>query len=145
MVSVLRTFTVHKPVPVVVDYLKDFAHTEQWDPGTKTCTRSDEGPIAVGARWHNVSEFRGRETELDYRLDRLDADHLVFTGNNKTATSTDDLTFSDSGDGTQVTYRATIAFHGLARLADPFLKSGFETLADETVKTMSDTLNELPG
>ncbi|MFI7118730.1 SRPBCC family protein [Amycolatopsis sp. NPDC049868] len=123
MVHVHRTITVRTPAQTVVGYLRDFAHAESWDPGTVSCTRTDTGPIAVGARWHNVSEFRGKKTELTYRLDRLEPDRIVFVGSNKTATSTDDLTISEQDGTTTVSYHATIEFHGLAKLADPFLVS----------------------
>ncbi|MEA5367094.1 SRPBCC family protein [Amycolatopsis sp., V23-08] len=143
MVQVERTVTVRTPVDQVARYLADFAHTEEWDPGTVRCTRSDDGPVAVGARWHNVSEFRGKETELDYELTRLEAGRVTFVGKNKTATSTDDFTLAPSGDGTTVHYQATIVFHGLAKLASPLLKRVFERLGDEVVPKLTSALEKL--
>jgi carbon monoxide dehydrogenase subunit G len=144
MVTVQRTFQVDKPVEVVVDYLKDFSRAEAWDPGTRYCTREGApGPVGVGTTWQNVSEFRGRETELEYRLDVLEPDHLTFVGHNKTATSTDDLSFTPSGTGTTITYRAQIEFHGLAKLAGRFLQSEFERLGDETEQQMTSVINGL--
>ncbi|WP_191251092.1 SRPBCC family protein [Amycolatopsis oliviviridis] len=143
MVHVHRTITVRTPAQTVVDYLKDFAHAEAWDPGTVSCTRTGTGPIAVGSQWHNVSEFRGKKTELTYRLDRLEPGRIVFVGDNKTATSTDDLTVSEEDGTTTVSYHATIEFHGLAKLADPFLKRQFEKMGDELVPTMKSVLEAL--
>ncbi|MFI7588069.1 SRPBCC family protein [Spongisporangium articulatum] len=143
MVTVERTFVVLKPRDVVLDYLKDFAHAEEWDPGTKYCRRNDSGPVAVGSTWHNVSEFNGSETELEYRLETLEPGRLTFVGNNKTATSTDDITLVDNETGTTITYRANIAFHGIAKLAGPFLQRTFEKLADETREQMTRTINAL--
>jgi carbon monoxide dehydrogenase subunit G len=143
MVNVERTFTVRKPVEAVTEYLKDFAHAKSWDPGTVTCTRTDTGPVQVGAEWHNVSEFRGRKTELTYRLSRLEPGRLTFVGANKTATSTDDLTITPVPEGASITYHANIVFHGLAKVADPFLKREFEKLGDEVVTTMTKTLEAL--
>ena len=143
MVQVRRTITVRKPVDVVVNYLQDFARTEEWDPGTLSCTRIDEGPIKVGASWHNVSRFKGKETELTYELVRLEPEHLVFVGKNKTATSTDDLTLVATPDGTVITYRATIVFNGLAKLADPFLKREFDKLGDAVVGSMAAAVNAI--
>lgn len=138
MVAVERTFTVARPIDTVVDYLRDFGHAEAWDPGTKTCTRNDSGPIIVGSSWHNVSEFRGKETELAYRLDRAEADHLTFIGENKSAHSVDDMSFASAGpDSTTVTYRATITFKGLAKLADPFMKPVFAKLGVQTEEQMT--------
>lgn len=144
MVDVERRFTVGRPVEVVVEYLKDFANAEQWDPGTVTCVRTDPGPVQVGSRWHNTSEFKGKETELDYRLERLEPNRLTFVGKNKTATSTDDLTLTPSGFGTEITYHAHIVFHGLAKVADPFLKSEFEMLGDAVVLSMTEAIEGLP-
>ena len=146
MVHVQRTFTVDRPVDLVVDYLKDFANAEAWDPGTERCERAGSvaDPVVVGTKWHNVSKVRGKETELSYRLDRLERARLTFVGTNKTATSTDDITFHEAGAGTRITYDSNIVFHGLAKLADPLMRREFERLGDETVEQMTGVLNGLP-
>lgn len=100
MVHVRRSFTVERPLPAVAAYIADFAHAVDWDPGTRECVRDgDDAEPAVGARWRNVSVFRGRRTELDYRLDRREERRVTFTGTNKTATSTDDFGFEETGRG----------------------------------------------
>jgi carbon monoxide dehydrogenase subunit G len=143
MVEVERTFEVDKPVQVVVDYLKDFANATEWDPGTKSCTQSSEGPVAVGTTWHNVSEVKGRETELAYELVRLDGGHLTFVGKNKTATSTDEIVVADAAGGSTITYHASIEFHGIAKVAGPFLQGEFEKLGDETRDSMTAAIARL--
>ena len=144
MVDVSRTLTARVSLPAAVAYLKDFAHAEEWDPGTVSCVQSTDGPVGIGTEWRNVSEFRGRETTLTYRLERAEERALRFVGRNKTATSTDDLTFEESGDTTTVTYTAHVVFHGLAKLADPFMKKEFDRLGDELVNTMTTALEKLP-
>ena len=144
MTSAERTFTVTTPLPIVLDYLKDFSHTEEWDPGTQTCTRVDGGPLDVGSTWHNVSKFAGREASLTYTLREVGPDHLTFVGENSGATSTDRMTLQPDGGGTRVNYHAHIEFHGLARLVAPFLKPMFERVADKTRQRMIEVLNALP-
>lgn len=142
MIEVERTLTLHHPLPEVVAYLADFAHTEEWDPGTVSCRPVRDGvPVGKGSEWENVSEFRGRRTELRYRLVRLEDNRLTFVGRNKTATSTDDMTFEERDGGTLLTYRARIEFHGAARLASPFLRKEFERLGDEVVRRMPDAVD----
>ncbi|PZS29745.1 MAG: polyketide cyclase [Pseudonocardiales bacterium] len=146
MITVERTVDVARPVATVFTYLADFTHTEQWDPGTVRTTRTDDGPLGVGSRFHNVSEFRGRRTELDYEVKRFDQDeHLTFTGTNKTVTATDDLALRATGTGTQITYRAHFTFKRWARLAEPLLRFGFGKIADETVAQLQATLEKLPA
>lgn len=145
MIELDRTVTVRRPLPEVVEYFADFANTEEWDPGTRTCTRIGGGPVGVGARWRNVSEFRGKQTELEYTLDRLEPARVTFTGRNKTVTSTDDIGFepddSVSPAGTRISYRAAFEFHGLAKLAQPLLKGSLGKLGDDTMAQISRVLD----
>ncbi|RZT84211.1 polyketide cyclase/dehydrase/lipid transport protein [Pseudonocardia sediminis] len=144
MVDVSRTLTVRPALPTVVEYLKDFARAEEWDPGTVTCVKITDGPVGLGTEWRNTSEFRGKNTTLVYRLEDIADDRLVFVGRNKTATSTDTVTFTPLDDGgTSITYRSEVVFHGLAKLADPFMKKEFDRLGDELVPKMTTAVNKL--
>ncbi|GLZ42780.1 SRPBCC family protein [Actinokineospora sp. NBRC 105648] len=139
MVDVKRTFTVDRPADAVLDYLRDFSRTEEWDPGTVSCERLDGGPVQVGSRWRNVSKFLGSETELTYRLTVAEPGHLRFVGENDTATATDDITVrpADQPGRSSVTYHAHIDFHGAAKLATPIAKIAFEKLAGETEESLT--------
>jgi carbon monoxide dehydrogenase subunit G len=145
MVEVTRTFTVSQPTHLVLGYLQDFGNAEEWDPGTVSCTRLDAGPVRVGSRWRNVSEFLGRKTELAYELTQLHDDRVVFTGRNKTATSTDDIAVlpGDTPGTSTITYHATITFNGLAKLAAPVARIAFEKLANGTVTGLTNALRDV--
>ena len=145
MPTVSRTFTV-KPTPeVVVDYLADFTHAEEWDPGTESCTRLDSGPIRVGSRFHNESEIAGVSTELVYELVTLDADKVVLRGENDSATSTDTITVTPKDGGSEITYEAVIEAKGIGKLAEPLMKLVFERIGSETETKMTEVLNRLAG
>ncbi|MFK0236276.1 SRPBCC family protein [Streptomyces vinaceus] len=132
MINVVRTMLVSRPVQDAVAYFADFAHAREWDPATVSCVRLGQGPVEPGARWRNVSRFRGRTSEVSYRLDVMDVDRLVFTGENGSVLITDDLRFTPvSADSTRLTYRATFGFKGVARLAAPFLRKDVNRLADD--------------
>jgi len=144
VVDVERTFVVNKPIAAVRDYLVDFAHAEQWDPGTKTCTSTSEPPVAVGSSWHNVSDFMGREVELRFSLERMEPERLTFVGKNKNATTTNDLFLMPEGDAkTVVNYKSHVEFHGIARLAGPVAQREFEKIADGTAAQLTQTLDAL--
>ena len=145
MPTVSRTFSVRPPPDQVVGFLKDFSAAEQWDPGTQRCTRIDDGPIGEGASWHNVSNIFGVTAELTYTLDKLTDDTLVFVGKNKSSTSVDTITVDASGTGSELTYRADLTMHGLAKLLSPLMKVVFEKLANDTEKQMTAVLNGLPA
>ncbi|MYT18871.1 polyketide cyclase, partial [Streptomyces sp. SID7760] len=91
-----------------------------------------EGPVRPGSSWQNTSRFRGRTTDLVYRLDSRGPRELVFVGVNKTVTARDQMRFeAQSTTTTRLTYVASLRFNGLARLAEPFLRREFEALADK--------------
>jgi carbon monoxide dehydrogenase subunit G len=143
MTKISRTFTVDPAPSVVLDYLKDFSHAEQWDPGTETCERLDSGPVTVGSRWHNTSKIAGVSTELDYELKELTDSKVVFVGTNDTATSTDTITVVPSGTGSEITYDADIELKGAAKLGTPVVKLVFEKIGSDTEDDMVAVLNRL--
>ena len=143
MTTVSRTFTVRPDPTTVVDYLKDFAHAEAWDPGTESCTQESPGEIRVGTRWHNVSKIAGVTTELTYTLETLTPGRLVFIGENESATTTDTITVQAKGGGSEVTYEAVIEPKGAGKLGEPLLKLLFERIGTKTEKQMTEVLDGL--
>ncbi len=145
MVQVIRTFEVEVNPSVAIAYLKDFSHAVEWDPGTVSCDRIGDtnAPIEVGATWRNVSKLIFINTELDYELRELQADRVLFTGTNKTATSNDDIRVEPSSTGSRVTYTATVKFNGAAALTDPIMKLVFLKLAKDTVRDLTAALEKL--
>jgi carbon monoxide dehydrogenase subunit G len=141
--TVTRTFSVKAPPQVVIPYLADFAHAEQWDPGTVRCVRTGDGPVTVGSSWHNTSKIAGISTELTYTLEQLTDDRIVLVGRNKTATSTETIDIASSGTGSSVTYTNEVRFNGAAKLATPLVKVVFEKLGNDTEKQLTETLNAL--
>ncbi|WP_033220559.1 SRPBCC family protein [Kitasatospora phosalacinea] len=141
MIEVVREIPVRRPAGEVLEYLADFAHAVEWDPGTVECVRVGAGGVVPGARWRNVSVFRGRRTELVYELAARESDRLVFVGRNRTVTARDEITVGPAPGGTVVRYRARLRFHGLARLAGPFVRGEFERLADAAARRMPEVLD----
>jgi hypothetical protein len=121
MPTVSRSFSVRPPPDHVVDYLKDFGNAVEWDPGTQRCTRIDSGPIGEGACWHNESKILGVTAKLTYTLDTLGDGHLVFTGQNKSATSTETIYVDAANTGSVISYRNELQMHGPIALLNPVL------------------------
>lgn len=145
MPTVSRTFTVKPDAQTVVDYLADFTHAEEWDPGTESCTRLDSGPVQVGSRFHNESKIAGVSTELTYELVTYDPDKVVLRGENDSATSTDTITVVPlpRGAGTEITYEAVIEAKGAGKLAEPLMKLVFERIGSKTEDQMTEALDKL--
>lgn len=139
-----RTFTVARPVDQVFAYLGDFTHTEAWDPGTVSTTRTS-GDGGLGTTYANTSEFMGRQVELTYETITFQAPTRVqFRGRNKGSTATDSMTFTAVGEQTSIHYRADFEFHGwLTYVAPLVIRGKLDALADETVEQIKQTLEAL--
>ncbi|MGJ9413750.1 SRPBCC family protein [Aeromicrobium sp. CF4.19] len=143
MTTISRTFTVTPQPQVVLDYLKDFSHATEWDPGTESCTRRDSGPVVVGSSWDNTSKIAGVSTELVYELLELTDAKVVFKGENETASTIDDITVLPHEGGSEITYEAVIEMKGAAKLATPGVKLLFEKIGTDTEEDMTTVLNRL--
>lgn len=143
MPTVERTFHVTPPPAQVIDYLKDFANAEEWDPGTQKCTRIGSGPVDVGASWSNTSKIAGVEARLTYTLRELTDRTVVFVGTNDSSTTTDRITVDPSSSGSVITYRADLEMQGFAKVLTPAMKLVFEKLANDTEKQMTSVLDGL--
>src|SRR6476619_6434069 len=120
--TLLRTVTTRWDPTSVFEYLLDFELAEEWDSGTVSCERL-AGDGGVGTRYRNVSKFLGRETTLDYEVEKLvPGKQLVITGSNKTVISKDSITVTPtSNGGAAVEYRADMTFQGIAGVISPLL------------------------
>lgn len=137
-----RTFTVPRPIAEVFAYLGDFTHTEAWDPGTVTTTRTT-GDGGLGTTYRNTSEFMGRRVELTYETVTYDVPtRLQFRGRNGKTTATDSMSFRATSDGgTEIHYRADFEFPLVLRLVAPLVMGRkLPKLADETVEQIKKTL-----
>jgi carbon monoxide dehydrogenase subunit G len=143
MPAIIRTMTVAAPTDLVVDYLKDFANSEEWDPATQRCTRNDAGPIKAGSSWQNVSKVFGLTTELTYTLEEMSERTIVFVGTNDRSIAYDTINVDAAGGGSVVTYRAELTMRGAAKLLTPVMNVVFEKLASDTEKQLSKVLNGL--
>jgi len=137
-----RTFTVQQPVTEVFDYLGDFTHTEAWDPGTVSTSRTS-GDGGLGTTYDNTSQFMGRTVDLSYETITFQRPtRLQFRGRNKQSTATDSMTFTPTAEGgTSIHYRADFTFHGvLKHLAPLVVRRKIDDVADDTVARIATTL-----
>ena len=59
------------PIEATFDYVADFANSEQWDPGTTSSRRLDDGPFGPGARYGLTVRMGGRVAPMEYQNSRL--------------------------------------------------------------------------
>jgi hypothetical protein len=110
------------------DYLAEFQHTAEWDPGVIEASALDPaGPLGPGSRFSVVASFFGRRVPLEYEITDFEPPHrVVLRGTNGSLVAIDTISFAPIPDGTRVTWEAVLEASGLARLADPLLHLLFQ-------------------
>ncbi len=143
MSTIRRSVRTEASPQQVFEYLSDFTHTEEWDPGTVTTERVF-GDGGVGTRYHNVSTFLGRETELEYTVIDLDRGTLVrLRGEGKSVTAIDTMRISPDGSGSVVEYTAEFDWTGVAKVAAPLLGPALTKLGDAAEEGLKVNLDRL--
>jgi hypothetical protein len=119
------------PVPpdVAFDYLAEFHHAAEWDPGVEEAAALTPGPARRGSRFRVVVSFLGRRIPLEYEITHHERpQRLILEGGDDSLFSRDELTFAERAGGTRVTYEACLELRGLRRLADPLLDVAFQII-----------------
>lgn len=141
MIKVIGTVRSILDASEAFEYLSAFEHTPEWDPGTPVVKKLSEGPVAVGHRYHAEAEFRGKRQTLIYEVVEL-ADSLIkLRGENKTVISVDTIDVAPSGSGSEVRYTAEFQLKGWLKLAEPFVKPSFHSLAAPAMDGMKKALD----
>jgi len=129
MARFLDVIDVPTPLDSAFEYLAQFQHSAEWDPGIVEARRLDDGPLAVGSRFEIIVSFLGRRIRMEYTLVAHEPPHrIVLRGTGGAVVSVDEITFTPRPDGTRITYDARLELSGLARLANPLLDLVFQRL-----------------
>ena len=123
------------------DYLADFSHTAEWDPGVAEARQLDDAPVRLGTRFHVVVAFLGRRIPFEYEITSYERpQRLALRGRGGSVLSIDELTFCPRDGGTRVTYEARLELAGVAQLADPLLDLFFQRLGAISARGLRETV-----
>ncbi len=132
------------PIEATFDYVADFANSEQWDPGTTSSRRLDDGPVGPGAKYGLTVRMGGRVAPMEYQIRDFDRPRrVVLVGSGSNVKAIDEIRFERAGDGTVVYYTADISLGGLLRLAEPFLGGTFKKIGRDAAAGMDVALEDL--
>jgi len=145
MARVTKTLDVPGSPKDVFQYLADFSHAAEWDPGVLAAEKATEGPIEVGAAFRLTVAFGPRRMELLYRVTEIDPHRrLVFHCERPDFASHDVITVDDAPGGARITYDAELTLHGWRRAADPLLQVAFYWLAGNAMHGLRQVLAPEP-
>lgn len=146
MTTLRETIEVALPIEQVFDAVADFANAERWDPGVVRAERVADGspePTAAGAHYRLTVTFRGQSSDMTYVTTVFRRPLLVILeGEGPKILATDTIRFEPIGAGeTRIHYEADLRLKGVARLAEPLLRSSFKEMGSRALAGMRSWLD----
>ena len=133
---------VARDAAATFDYVSEFEHTAEWDPGIAEARKLTDGPVRVGSEYDVVALFRGKRQRFRYRVTEFDEGRrIVLAGDGEKARSVDEIVVEPAGSGSRITYRAEITLKGLRRIAEPLLKPMVNQTGEDAVAGLKRTLD----
>jgi hypothetical protein len=121
-----------RPQPDLFAYMARFSNAQEWDPGVSGAEELSPGPPALGSTYRLRVRSLGRSVALDYRIiEFTDPRRVVLRTENHVLCSTDVIEVQPGpGDGSTLTYAATLTLKGLLSPFSALLGRSFRHLGD---------------
>jgi Polyketide cyclase / dehydrase and lipid transport len=133
MAHITRTVSTTWTPEQAFDYMADFSHAAEWDPGVATSARVDRGPLGPGSAFDLSVVVGPRRIPMRYEITEYATGRVTFAARTRTLESVDTVTVGTHEGTTTVTYDARISLRGLLRVANPVLALGFRGVADRAI------------
>lgn len=125
-----------RTVDDVYAYLVDFTNAEEWDPGTESATKVDDGHFLLQAG------FFGTTIDIHYRVTESDPPHrFVLELDGDGIGGRDVISMSQADGRTRVRYEAEIEMKGARKLLSPAVSAGFPSVARKALAGLADALD----
>ncbi len=124
-----RVFSPHPPAEVWAR-VGDFSRLAEWDPGVARVDRVGTGPVAVGARYVVHVRVGPWTSPMTYVVEQLEPARVVLRGRSGLFEAVDDVSVAPDGQGSLVTWRATLSPAGWLAFTEPLWRPGFRRVAD---------------
>ena len=144
MPVITETVETDLPVEAAFDYVANFEHIVEWDPGVTAVRKTTDGPPSVGTEYDLDLSYGGSPISMVYRITEWDPPRrVVLEGDGDRTFAVDRISFLPSAQGTSVEYHADIRMKGIYRVAEPFLGKLFRKVGDGAVEGLDRRLREL--
>ena len=115
----------------VFDYMATFSNVSEWDPTAAEAHPIDGNEAGIGARFHVLVRWLGREIPLEYTTTVYERPkRVVLRAENSSTISEDTITVEPTSTGCEMTYEAQLTLKGVMRIIDPIFGLAFKRLGD---------------
>jgi len=126
------------------EQVADLGNIHRWDPGVVESDKVTPEPMGVGTTYALSLRYGARDVSMLYVVTEYEPNELiVYEGSGGMVKAIDTIRFVPHVNGTEVIYEADLRLTGLARLAQPFMRSKFATIGQSAGDGLRSWLREL--
>jgi len=132
LIRIQEARTIPLPRHEAFEFVADFTHVEEWDPGITASAKIGNDEVGVGTQFAVESNFAGRSLPLTYTVEEWDApERAVLYTETSRFSGRDTITFHEVAEGTAIDYVAEFQFKGVMRFIEPLLRPTFRKIGVE--------------
>lgn len=134
---------VSRPVHEVFTYIADFTTTREWDSTATSAEKLTPGPVAEGTRFAVTCAAPIGSIKLVYEVTRLEPDSgITLKGESRFFTIEDRITFTPTGAGTRIDYRAEFFFPPVLERMASIFEGGLQRMGRQSMAGMREALED---
>lgn len=146
MIQLRESIFSSEPIEKVFNYVSDFAHIQEWDPGVLCSSRTLPGKTGVGSAYDLTLKFGPFRSKMRYSIDVYEpVSKVVLTGTGESFSAVDTIRFKETETGTRIDYQADIRFSGLGRSMETFMAPILKTYGKAAMSGLERALAEQTG
>lgn len=141
MIQLRETIFSSEPIEKVFNYVSDFAHIQEWDPGVLCSRRTLPGKTGVGSAYDLTLKFGPFRSKMKYSIDVYEPfSKVVLSGTGESFSAVDTIRFKESETGTRIDYQADLRFPGLGRSMEALMVPILKTYGKAAMSGLERTL-----
>ncbi len=142
MIRLSESIHVRKDVITVFEYVSDFSHIQEWDPGVVSSQKSRPGKTAIGSTYDLVLKFGPFRPKMRYTIIAYEpCSKVVLRGEAESFRAIDTICFKTTATGTKIDYQADIRFSGFGRYAEQWLSPVLKQTGQKAVAGLQKRLD----
>lgn len=132
MVTIERSFVIHRPVEDVFEYMTRFENDREWRAEVADIRRSTQLNRGIGERYEQLLDVSGRQVPTDFEVTEYDLNrHIGFRGTSGDVQARATYDFTAEGNATRVDVHAEVQASAAAHLTEPYIELELAHLGDE--------------
>lgn len=122
MIKIENSVQINKPVEEVFAFVANIENLPLWAGPVTEAKQISEGPIGMGTKQIQSAQLLGRQMETTQEVTEYELNKKLSTKSTSGPLPLDiDYTFEPVGEGTKITFEASLDAGGFFKLAEPLV------------------------